>query len=87
MTLQADNEPIIVPPDRIDPLLEADIASQRFYTWIQAISQRIPIEGSGSPEGVIVANKGRFYIDRDGAQGARFYMKTTNGSATGWEFA
>ena len=87
MTLQASDEPIVVPPDRIDPWLEGSILSQRSYAWIQAISERIPIEGSGSPEGVITANKGRFYIDRDGAQGERFYMKTTNGNNTGWEFA
>jgi len=87
LTLQANDEPVIVPPDRIDPLLEDDIASLRYYAWIQAMSQRIPIEGSGSPEGVFDANAGRLYIDRDGAQGQRIYMKTTNGTNTGWEFA
>ena len=87
MTLLASDEPFIVPPDRLDPLLEEETASQRFYTWIQAMSQRIHLEGSGSPEGSLEANAGRLYVDRDGAQGERIYMKTTNGGNTGWEFA
>ena len=89
MTLQANNEPVVVPPDRIDPLVDKETGNgvQRFYTWIQAISQRIPIEGSGSPESRFEANAGRLYVDRDGAQGERIYMKTTNGGNTGWELA
>lgn len=87
MSLQANNEPEIIPPDRLDELLEGPNATQRFYTWIQSVSQRIPIEGAGSPEGSLEANKGRLYIDRDGSQGERIYMKTTNGGKTGWELA
>lgn len=87
MTLQANDQPFIVPPDRLDQLLEGENASQRFYAWIQGVSQRIPLEGSGSPEGSLTANAGRLYIDREGIQGERIYMKTTNNTNTGWEFA
>jgi hypothetical protein len=87
VTLLANDQPELVPPDRLDPLLEGENASQRFYTWIQGVSERTPLEGSGSPEGSLEANKGRLYIDRDGVQGQRIYMKTTNGGNTGWQFA
>ena len=87
MTLQADDTPFVIPPDRLDPLLEGENASQRFYAWIQSVSDRITLEGNGSPEGSLEANIGRLYIDKDGAQGERIYFKTTNGGNTGWEFA
>ena len=87
MTLLASDQPYVIPPDRVDALLEGEGASQRFYAWIQGISARIPLEGSGSPEDGLEADAGRLYIDRDGAQGSRIYMKTTNGSKTGWELA
>lgn len=86
MTLLASDEPFVIPPDRLDPLIEDEGASQRFYAWIQGVSSRIPLEGSGSPEGSLEADSGRLYIDRDGIQGERVYMKTTNGGNTGWEF-
>ena len=87
MTLPAIDEPFIVPPDRIDPLVLDSVATQRFYGWIQGMSDRIPLEGDGSPEGNLEANQGRLYVDRQGAQGQRIYMKTTNGGVTGWELA
>lgn len=89
MTLQADDTPFIVPPDRLDPLLEDEgqNASQRFYSWINDMSERIPLEGNGEPEGSLEANTGRLYIDKSGAQGLRIYFKTTDGGTTGWELA
>lgn len=37
--------------------------------------------GSGSPEGVVTANKGATYTDTTNQQ---FYFKTTDGTNTGW---
>lgn len=49
----------------------------------------IPIIGSGSPEGVVEAQQHRFYIDADGAPGAKLYTKTEPYIGTdrkqGWE--
>ncbi len=89
MTLQADNTPFIVPPDRLDPLLEDEgrNATQRFYAWINDMSGRITLEGNGTPEGSLEANAGRLYIDKDGVQGERIWFKTTNGGSDGWELA
>jgi len=87
LTLQADDTPFVIPPDRLDPLLEDEAASQRFYAWIQTVSDRVVLEGNGSPEGSVEANKGRLYIDKQGTLGQRIYFKTTDGGKTGWEFA
>lgn len=37
--------------------------------------------GTGSPEGVVTANKGATYTDTAAQQ---FYFKTTDGTNTGW---
>lgn len=87
MTLLADDTPFVIPPDRLDPLLEDEAASQRFYAWIQTVSDRALLEGNGSPEGSVEANIARLYIDKQGAQGQRIYFKTTDGGTTGWQFA
>lgn len=86
MTLLNINEPVIIPPERYDPLIEEDAtASQRFYFMLQTMAERIPIYGTGDPNGQFEANQGRLYVDTNGAQGSRVYMKTTNGGATGWD--
>jgi len=87
LTLQASDEPRVVPPDRLDPITDDEGTTQRFYAWIQDISSRVILEGNGSPEGSLEANQGRLYIDKEGIQGERIYFKTTNGGQTGWEFA
>ncbi len=88
MTLQASDQPFVVPPDRLDPLLDQENASQRFYAWIQSISNRIPLEGNGSPEGSLVALKGRLYVDKSSnTTGQMIYVKTTNTGNTGWVLA
>ena len=42
------------------------------------------LEGEGSPEGVVTADRGALYQCQDGAPGTLLYVKTTDGSATGW---
>lgn len=78
----------MVPPDRQEPLLdENQSATERFYSLLQALASRVPIFGSGDPNGQFQANKGRLFVDIDGIQGERIWMKTTNGGRTGWEIA
>ena len=85
MTLQTNNEPFVIPPDRLDPILDDGVLTQRMYSWMQSISDRIPIDGDGSPESIITARIGRIYIDRTAQQFNRIYIKTTDSGATGWE--
>lgn len=42
------------------------------------------LEGEGSPEGVVTADKGALYQRQDGTAGSLLYVKTTDDSATGW---
>lgn len=87
MTLQADDTPFVIPPDRLDPLVEGDNATERFYAFLEDVADRLPLEGNGEPEGSVTANTGRLYIDKSGTQGNRIYFKTTDGTDTGWELA
>ena len=41
-------------------------------------------EGQGSPEGVVTADKAALYQQQDGAPGTLIWVKTTDGSKTGW---
>jgi len=47
----------------------------RFRTWVNDMNRLIPIEGDGSPEGVIEALIGKEYRDISGATGLIFYGK------------
>lgn len=41
--------------------------------------------GTGSPEGVVVADRGTMYLRTDGSTTTTLYVKTANdGLATGW---
>lgn len=40
--------------------------------------------GTGSPEGVLVANVGSLYSRLDGGAGTSFYVKESGTGATGW---
>lgn len=48
------------------------------------ILDRIPLEGHGSPEGVVLAREGRIYIDVDGGIHPQ-WVKAAGGTSTiGW---
>lgn len=87
MTLKSDDTPVILLPDRLDPILEEESPTQRFYAWMEIVSERIPMIGNGAPEDSLEANIGQLYIDKLGTQGNRIYFKTTNGGKDGWELA
>ena len=43
--------------------------------WVQVVSERALIIGSGAPDGVVEAQQGAEYMDEDGALGNVFYLK------------
>lgn len=42
------------------------------------------LEGEGSPEGAVTADKAALYLRQDGSPGTLVYVKTTDGSSAGW---
>jgi hypothetical protein len=72
-------------PALYDRIIEDGYASIQFYTWIDQITEAVkpPLVGSGSPDGVVVASIGRWYVDTDSA-GTGIYLKNTGEGNTGW---
>lgn len=63
-----------------------DIPKQ-LWVLLQEIATRSPnsYEGNGSPEGVVTADCGDLYINREGGAGATFWVKESgNRTNTGW---
>ena len=64
---------------------ERGLMMPRFQGWVQSVTALLnlldPIEGVGSPEGVVFADRRKFYIDT----GGQLYYKTTEINLnTGW---
>ena len=57
-----------------------------FTIWLDQVTEAVkpPLTGSGSPEGVIVASIGRWYVDTDAA-GTGIYLKESGNGDTGWQ--
>ncbi len=57
----------IVPPKTGFPITEGGTMLQRFRDWTQLINRQVnkstSASGTGSPEGVVVAETGKFYTD------------------------
>lgn len=68
-----------------DKITNDGFASIQFYTWMDQITEAVkpPLVGSGSPEGVVVATIGRWYVDTDSV-GTGIYLKNTGEGDTGW---
>ena len=63
-------------PSPVTPVVEEDGTMAPFFTsYMQTITERAMIIGSGSPEGVIEAVKGALYMDEDAASGDVLYVK------------
>jgi hypothetical protein len=64
------------------------LATVEFLTWLDqvtiAVSNIPPLVGSGSPEGVVVASVGRWYVDTD-SLGTGVYLKESGDGDTGWQ--
>jgi hypothetical protein len=54
---------------------EDGTATLPLLVWADAVADLSPIDGVGSPEGVIEANRLRKYIDNAGVAGAIEYIK------------
>lgn len=63
-----------------------DLMQPRFQGWVQAITEAVnllePMEGAGSPEGVVFAPQKKSYIDIVG--GIEYYKTTDKTLNTGW---
>ena len=69
----ADN---ILTPTATRPILNEDLtATVEHSLWMQKVTDRSSIVGSGSPEGVVSAEQGASYIDETGISGAVFFVK------------
>lgn len=66
----------ITPVSPIRPLTnEYGNPSDELRTWVQIITDRALIVGSGSPNGVVQARQGATYLDEDALAGSVFYIK------------
>lgn len=57
---------------------------KRLNTILAAIEARLPIEGTGTPEGAVSAPVGALYVRADGGVGSTFYVKQVGTGNTGW---
>ena len=57
----------------------------RMVVSVNTLEDSRVLRGSGSPEGVIVANIGALYVRSDGSTSTTLYVKTAgDGLSTGW---
>lgn len=82
---------MITPPHRDFPIVDSSGVPtiDRMAPWMDEICNLVNFleiaEGSGSPEGVIFAEKKKLYFNNAGASGTLVYIKTTDGTVnTGW---
>lgn len=73
-------------PNRDFPISYSGMPSDRFIGWMQEVTKAInlltPIDGTGSPEGVLKAGQKSYYFD---IAAQELYFKTTDSTLnTGW---
>ena len=62
--------------DRVTPAVdEKGVPLQNLHLLSEDVDNLKPIIGTGSPENVVEARQGRFYIDTSGASGSVQYVK------------
>jgi hypothetical protein len=76
-------------PERDVQLIDKNgMGTERLFIYIDALTRSInaipPLLGSGSPEGVTVANIGRWYVDQDTLD-TGIYQKENGSGDTGWK--
>jgi hypothetical protein len=76
---------LILAPAITDKIIRDGFATVQFATWINQVTEAVkpPLVGSGSPESVVIATIGRWYVDTDSA-GTGIYLKNTGEGSTGW---
>lgn len=58
---------------------------REFQRWCRGSHDLRVLFGTGSPEGVVVADRGTLYLRTDGSTNTTLYVKTADdGAATGW---
>lgn len=58
---------------------------RKLAAMLQILGNAVLIRaGSGSPEGVLVANPGSLYLRTDGGATTTLYVKTSGTTASGW---
>ena len=72
---------IVLPPQQIAD--ENGNMTQEMLLWMTRVQNFQVITGSGSPEGVIEAEIGRFYMDTAGTAGAILYIKRDGSDGAG----
>lgn len=79
-------EPIVIPDLGLEITPEG-LASLDFHIWVvditEAVNASVPLTGTGSPEGVLEARAGRWYVDTN-ASPADVYFKKDGDGDTGW---
>jgi hypothetical protein len=72
-------------PALTDKITQDGYANIQFYMWMDQITEAVkpPLVGSGSPEGVVIATVGRWYVDTD-TTGTGIYLKESGEGDTGW---
>jgi hypothetical protein len=72
-------------PAITDKIMRDGFASVQFFTWMGQVTEAVkpPLVGSGSPESVVIATIGRWYVDTDSAS-TGIYLKNTGEGNTGW---
>lgn len=70
----------------IKPPVTMPTTDRDFMRWLLAAHDLRVKFGTGSPEGLVVADRGTIYMRTDGGIGTTMYSKEAgDGLATGWE--
>lgn len=70
----------------LKPPVQMPKTDREFMRWLlESHDLRVKF-GNGSPEGLVVADRGTMYLRRDGGAGTTLYVKEVGDSplATGW---
>lgn len=68
----------------LKPPVTYPATDREFQKWCRDSGDTRLLTGTGSPNGVYVANRGTLFIRTDGGVGSTLYYKTTDNVATGW---
>lgn len=67
---------MIANPDANTPIVDENgVMNDTFQRWVNDVSNEGLIIGTGTPEGNIIANVGREYLDQAGSAGAVKFIK------------
>ena len=80
---------MIIALERFQPVLEDNgTPTTRTAEWFEEITRQVNANtirsGTGSPEGVLIADPKTLYMDKNGTAGAILYIKRTGTGNTGW---